>query len=32
MMKPIIDFTKQAVSLTGDMKQCKVDIKELEQG
>jgi chromosome segregation ATPase len=32
MMKPIVDFAKQAVSLTSDMKQCKIDIKELEQG
>ena len=32
MMKPIIDFTKQVVSLTSDMKQCKIDIKELEPG
>jgi hypothetical protein len=32
MMKPVIDFAKQAVALTSDMRQCKADIKELEQG
>ncbi len=30
MMKPVLDFAKQVVYLTSDMRQCKADIKELE--
>ena len=32
MMKPVVDFAKQIVSLANDMRQSKADIKELEQG
>ncbi len=32
MMKPVMDFAKQIVSLTSDMRQSKADIKDLEQG
>ncbi len=32
MMKPVLDFAKQIVSLTNDVKQCKADILKLEQG
>jgi hypothetical protein len=32
MMKPVMDFAEQVVTLASDMRQCKADIKELEQG